>query len=169
MEVAAFHPLPYGKRLVSVALFLAFAPAARPAHIRGRALPGIPLCGARTFLSPERSSRQRRSGRLRSRNYKRWAPSASRQRTCSPARKGTIVSSPYGSASVPWGRSARFSPLQAAKPAHCLKRHKCRDPHFSARQWAPSPYSLVSIARDSYKPAMKCGVCALICLFAASP
>jgi len=41
------------KRLVSVALFLAFAPAARPGLIRGRALPGIPLCGARTFLSPE--------------------------------------------------------------------------------------------------------------------
>ena len=32
----------------------------------GRALPGIPLCGARTFLSPGTNPGQRRSGRLRS-------------------------------------------------------------------------------------------------------
>ena len=52
MEVAAFHPLQFDrKRLVSVALFLAFA-AARAATYSVRALPGILLCGARTFLSP---------------------------------------------------------------------------------------------------------------------
>ena len=52
MEVAAFHPLPFDrKRLVSVALFLTFTDARAPAY-SGRALPGILLCGARTFLSP---------------------------------------------------------------------------------------------------------------------
>src|SRR3954464_11939949 len=43
------------QRLVSVALFLALA-AARAAAYSGRALPGILLCGARTFLSPLRGS-----------------------------------------------------------------------------------------------------------------
>jgi hypothetical protein len=56
MEVAAFHPLPLArKRLVSVALFLAFG-AARTAPYSGRALPGILLCGARTFLPSSRRS-----------------------------------------------------------------------------------------------------------------
>ena len=52
MEVAAFHPLSCErKRLVSVALFLTFI-AALTATYSVRALPGILLCGARTFLSP---------------------------------------------------------------------------------------------------------------------
>src|SRR5690348_15507908 len=56
MEVAAFHPPPLARRrLVSVALFLAFTDARAPAY-SGRALPGILLCGARTFLSPSRGS-----------------------------------------------------------------------------------------------------------------
>ena len=57
MEVAAFHPLPLARqRLVSVALFLAFT-AALAAAYSGRALPGILLFGARTFLSLERQAR----------------------------------------------------------------------------------------------------------------
>ena len=46
----------------SVALFLAFTRAVARAY-SGRALPGILLCGARTFLSPA-NARQRRSGCL---------------------------------------------------------------------------------------------------------
>ena len=47
MEVAAFHPLPYGwERLVSVALFLALYLAA----FSGRPLAATLLDGARTFL-----------------------------------------------------------------------------------------------------------------------
>ena len=58
MEVAAFHPrpgrcYPVGPRLVSVALFIAFI-AALTATYSVWALPSIPLCGARTFLSPFR-------------------------------------------------------------------------------------------------------------------
>jgi hypothetical protein len=60
MEVAAFHPLPERQRLVSVALFLAFVASRR--FISGRALPGIPLCGARTFLSPAASRHQGSDG-----------------------------------------------------------------------------------------------------------
>ena len=53
MEVAAFHPPSVTeRRLVSVALFLAFAAVFERRLIRGRALPGILLCGARTFLYP---------------------------------------------------------------------------------------------------------------------
>src|SRR5262252_8597389 len=52
MEVAAFHPPRcYPQRLVSVALFRAFV-AELTATYSGRVLPGIPLCGARTFLPP---------------------------------------------------------------------------------------------------------------------
>jgi len=43
-----------------VALFLAFVASRR--FISGRALPGIPLCGARTFLSPAASRHQGSDG-----------------------------------------------------------------------------------------------------------
>ena len=69
---------------------------ARAATYSGRALPGILLCGARTFLSPRFAPGQRRSGWLRT---ARIAPparevpyDATRQRTVSPARSGTSAS-----------------------------------------------------------------------------
>jgi len=65
MEVAAFHPLPVErKRLVSVALFLAFAETARLRLVR----PGVtrhPALWSPDFPLPRNDSRQRRSGRLR--------------------------------------------------------------------------------------------------------
>ena len=94
MEVAAFHPLRRSfvrtKRLVSVALFLAFV-ARYAATYSVRALPGILLCGARTFLSPFSLARQgqRRSGWLRIHSI---APATMRQRSVSPAQSGTIDS-----------------------------------------------------------------------------
>ena len=51
MEVAAFHPLPEGS---DSSLWPCSSPSRRPLGLGccGRALPGILLCGARTFLSP---------------------------------------------------------------------------------------------------------------------
>jgi len=58
MEVAAFHPHPFeGMRLVSVALFLAFAHRSRERAYSGWALPSILLFGARTFLYREANFR----------------------------------------------------------------------------------------------------------------
>jgi len=91
MEVAAFHP-PFRKerRLVSVALFLAFTAVFDAAAYSGRALPGILLCGARTFLHP----------RMDSDGPAGFGPLfyavGIRQATVSPAQSGTSVSSPYG-------------------------------------------------------------------------
>jgi len=56
MEVAAFHPLPKRKRLVSVALFLAFALTARLGLLR----PGVtrhPALGSPDFPLPRMTSR----------------------------------------------------------------------------------------------------------------
>ena len=78
MEVAAFHPPPFdGGRLVSVALFLAFALAARPRLLR----PGVtrhPALWSPDFPLPAELAlrRQRRSGRLRSRHCRGFAPAA---------------------------------------------------------------------------------------------
>src|SRR3954463_3365114 len=67
MEVAAFHPLPVQrKRLVSVALFLAFAETVKLRLVR----PGVtrhPALWSPDFPLPRSNSRQRRSGRLRRR------------------------------------------------------------------------------------------------------
>ena len=96
------------RRLVSVALFLAFT-GARATAYSGRALPGILLCGARTFLSlaneaaavwlasddslAGRAGRERRTARAWQR---RAFHAIVRQRIASPARKGTTMSSPKG-------------------------------------------------------------------------
>ena len=67
MEVAAFHPLPAHLRAAGSdsSLWPCSSPwsAARAATYSVRALPGILLCGARTFLSPWRL-RGRGSGGL---------------------------------------------------------------------------------------------------------
>jgi len=120
MEVAAFHPLPLARqRLVSVALFLAFT-AALAAAYSGRALPGILLYGARTFLSP--SSGQRRSGWLR-RQYSAGgrlpqARHSTRQRIVSPARSGTTVASPntYSRGTVHGARASVTVPSLSGRP-----------------------------------------------------
>jgi len=63
MEVAAFHPLPVKESDSSLWPCSSPWSAARAATYSVRALPGILLCGARTFLSPWRL-RGRGSGGL---------------------------------------------------------------------------------------------------------
>src|SRR5512135_669327 len=88
MEVAAFHPPPCDRRrLVSVALFLAFALAARPRLLR----PGVtrhPALWSPDFPLPPTLARrrQRRSDRLRSRHCRGFAPVAPALRAFPPRR-----------------------------------------------------------------------------------
>jgi hypothetical protein len=128
MEVAAFHPPPCDRRrLVSVALFLAFASAARPRLLR----PGVtrhPALWSPDFPLPSKLAlrRQRRSGRLRSPHCRGFPPVAPAYRlrhgsVACAAGRGTAVRSECATA----GLSLRQGAVARAAGRGMAVRSEC--------------------------------------------
>src|ERR1044072_517804 len=69
MEVAAFHPLPKKEATRLCGPVPRLRVGREASAICGRALPGIPLCGARTFLSPGTNSGAATIWRASQRDY----------------------------------------------------------------------------------------------------
>src|SRR5262249_43666424 len=118
MEVAAFHPHPFDRmRLVSVALFLAFA-AARAYGLSRLGVTQHPALRSPDFPPPALALARCPGGNGLAdfeRLFYHRVPSASRQCTTSPARRGTTVFSPktYSGGTVQVSRrSVTVSPLR---------------------------------------------------------
>ncbi len=125
MEVAAFHPPPCDRRrLVSVALFLAFALAARPRLLR----PGVtrhPALWSPDFPLPAKLPlrRQRRSGRLRRRHCRGFAPVVPAHRLRGHICAACLIGTDPRQGSVAWAAERGTSARSECATAGLSLRH----------------------------------------------